>query len=394
MSTGPERPRLALDTRAGFALAGGGLRLGEVPRPRLSTAAFSAAEWRRLAGFYGLVALLHVVGCGLFLHYSARYPALVGLGFAAYLFGLRHAFDADHIAAVDDSARYLMQRGERPLGIGFFFSLGHSSVVLVIALAVAGVSAGLRTQLPALQEIGGLIGAGVSGLFLWLIGLLNLGVLLGLMKLWRQTRAGAHSHAHLDALLARRGLLGRLFGGRLRSALTASWQLYPIGLLFGLGLDSAAEICLLAMSASAATGLPLAAVASLPILFAAGMTAMDTTDGVLMVKAYDWALLNPARRVFYNLATTGLSVLIALAIGTVQLTQMFVALAQPKAPLLAAIADLDLGHLGYAIVALFLFAWLLSLALWKFGRQPAAPTAHAHDHVHEDGRRHSHRHLH
>ena len=377
----------------GEALASAALRFRVVPHATPASAGFSRAEWRRLGGFYGLIALLHLVGCGLFLHYSAQHPALVGLGFAAYLFGLRHAFDADHIAAVDDSARWLMQRGQRPLGIGFFFSLGHSTVVLVLALVAVAASSSLRTQLPALQAAGGLIGAGVSGLFLWLVGLLNLGALLGLLRLWRQRRSHAHDHAHLDALLARRGLFARLFGGRLRGALTASWQLYPVGLLFGLGLDSASEIGLLVMTAGAATDLPLAAAASLPILFAAGMTAMDTSDGVLMVKAYDWALLNPARRVFYNLATTALSVLIALAIGTVQLAQLFVALAQPRSPSLAAIAALDLGELGYAIVALFFVAWLLSAALWKFGRAPAS-TAHAHDHLHEDGTRHWHRHRH
>ncbi len=263
-------------------------------------------QWARIGGFYGVIALLHALGWGLYLHYAARHPALVGLGLAAYLFGLRHAFDADHIAAIDDTVRYMLQKNKHPLGVGFFFSLGHSTIVLGLSVAIAFAATAIKRDLPQLQDLGGVIGAAVSGVFLLLIGLLNLRVLLDILKVWRHAKTGRHSHQHLESLLAQRGLLNRLFGGRLRHLMSHSWQMYPLGLLFGLGFDTASEIGLLAMTAGASAGdLPVPAVLSLPLLFASGMTLMDTTDGVLMCRAYRWALLNPVRKIFYNVTTTG-----------------------------------------------------------------------------------------
>ena len=363
---------------------------------------FTASEWLRLAGFYGFVTLLHLVGWGLYLVHAARYPALVGLGFAAYMFGLRHAFDADHIAAVDDTVRYLLQKGQRPLGIGFFFSLGHSTVVLVLAVAISFAAAAVKHSLPELRVVGGLVGAGVSGVFLWVIGILNLLVLLDILKVWQTAKTGGHSHAHLDQLLQQRGLMNRLFGGRLQKALTHSWQMYPLGLLFGLGFDTASEVGLLAMTAGASTGnLPIGAVLSLPILFAAGMSVMDTTDGVLMSKAYNWAFLNPLRKIFYNLATTSLSIAVALVIGSVELAQVLINLLAVRGRVSDFIVALDFGKLGYVIVGLFLLCWGLSVALWKFGRiearyalqAPDAPT-HGHAHPHDGLEAHSHEHIH
>ena len=360
-------------------------------------ARFSGAEWRRLGGLYGFIAVLHLLGWGLFLHYSAHYLSLVGLGLTAYMFGLRHAFDADHIAAVDDSVRFLLQKGRRPLGIGFFFSLGHSTVVLGLAVAIVFAAAAVKQELPALRNLGGLIGAGVSGTFLWIIGGLNLLVLLDMLKLWRRARSGKHSHDHLEQLLRQRGLLNRLFGGRLQRALTASWQMYPLGLLFGLGFDTASEVGLLGMTASASVGnLPVPAALSLPILFAAGMSLMDTTDGVLMVKAYNWAFVNPLRKVFYNLATTSLSVAVAFLVGGVELAQVLIGMLDLKGAPFDAIAALDFGQLGYAIVGLFLFAWGVSVAWWKLSgleRRHGVPGAHMHWHEHE-GSTHSHQHFH
>ncbi|MGH8192520.1 MAG: HoxN/HupN/NixA family nickel/cobalt transporter [Rhodanobacteraceae bacterium] len=361
---------------------------------------FSAAEWMRLAGYYGCIALLHVSGWGLFLYYSARYPSMVGLGLAAYLFGLRHAFDADHIAAVDDTVRYLMQKKRQPLGVGFFFSLGHSTVVFVLAVAIIFAAATIKHGLPVLQQYGGVIGAMVSGSFLWLIGILNLVLLLDMLRVWKQARAGAHSHTHVEQLLARRGLLNRLFGARLRNFIQRDWQIYPVGVLFGLGFDTASEIGLLAMTAGAATGaLPVGAALALPLLFTAGMTAMDTTDGVLMTKAYNWAFVNPLRKIFYNLTTTTLSIAVALVIGSVELIQVLANSMGWHGGLLGAIVALDFGTLGYVIVGLFLFAWAVSVAVWKLGHfdqhyQPR-PVEHRHEHVHADiNLRHSHRHIH
>jgi nickel/cobalt transporter (NiCoT) family protein len=355
--------------------------------PLSSRVSFSPAEWTRLAGLYGFIGVLHLLGWGLYLHYAGHYPQLVGLGFVAYMFGLRHAFDADHIAAVDDSVRFMLQKGKKPLGVGFFFSLGHSTVVLALAIGIAFAAAAVKTELPFLRNAGAIIGAGVSGTFLWIIGALNLLVLLDILKIWRSARSGTHSHAHLETLLQQRGLLNRLFGGRLTKLMNHSWQMYPLGLLFGLGFDTASEVGLLAMTAGASAGdLPIPAVLCLPVLFAAGMTVMDTTDGVLMSKAYDWAFINPLRKIFYNITTTGLSVAVALLVGSIELSQVLIGMLGLHGQYVDAIAALDFGILGYLIVGLFLLAWGLSVCIWKFGRIEERYTlnlsSHSHDHVH------------
>ena len=361
--------------------------------------AFSRAEWTRLATLYAFIGLLHIVGWGTYLHYAGRYPPLVGLGFVAYMFGLRHAFDADHIAAVDDTVRFMLQKGKKPLSVGFFFSLGHSTVVLALAIGIAFAASAVKMELPQLKNIGAVIGASVSGTFLWIIGILNLFVLLDILKIWQKAKSGAHSHAHLELLLQKRGLLNRLFGGRLQKLMNHSWQMYPLGLLFGLGFDTASEVGLLAMTAGASAGnLPVPAVLCLPLLFAAGMTVMDTTDGVLMCKAYDWAFLNPLRKIFYNITTTGLSVAVALLIGSIELLQVLIATLNLHGPFVDFISGLDFGNLGYLIVGLFLAAWGLSVALWKFGkieqRYSIRHEPHAHPHVHDGGLEHTHDHLH
>lgn len=360
---------------------------------------FSPAEWTRLAVLYGFIGVLHLFGWGLYLHYAGRYPQLVGLGFVAYMFGLRHAFDADHIAAVDDTVRFMLQKGKTPLGVGFFFSLGHSTVVLALAIGIAFASTAVKAELPQLKNTGAIVGAGVSGTFLWIIGILNLLVLLDILQIWRTAKSGTHGHVHLEALLQKRGLLNRLFGGHLQRLMNHSWQMYPLGLLFGLGFDTASEVGLLAMTAGASAGnLPVPAVLCLPVLFAAGMTMMDTTDGVLMSKAYNWAFLNPLRRIFYNITTTGLSVAIALLVGTVELLQVLINALNLQGHYFDAIAALDFGIVGYLIVGMFLLAWGLSVGVWKFGRieerysMQLAP--HSHVHVHKGGVEHSHDHTH
>jgi high-affinity nickel-transport protein len=360
---------------------------------------FTAADWVDLAGLYGFIAILHVAGWWLYLHYATEFPALVGLGLVAYLFGLRHAFDADHIAAIDDTVRYMLQKGRRPLGVGFYFSLGHSTIVLCLAVAIAFAATVVKDGLPELKDLGGLVGATVSGTFLWIIGVLNLLVLLDILGVWKKAKAGTHDHKHLEELLARRGLMNRLFGGRLQKVLNHSWQMYPLGLLFGLGFDTASEVGLLALTAGASAGnLPIPAVLCLPILFAAGMTLMDTTDGVLMSKAYNWAFVNPLRKIFYNLTTTSVSVVVALLIGTIQLAQVVIDVLGLDGSVSNFIAGLDFGALGYVIVGLFLLAWGLSVALWKFRRieqRYGGPAVmHSHPHSHEDGIVHAHRHMH
>ena len=365
---------------------------------------FTRSEWIRLAGFYGFIAFLHLLGWGLYLRYAAHHPALVGLGLAAYMFGLRHAFDADHIAAVDDTVRFLLQKGKKPLGIGFFFSLGHSTIVLLLSIGIAFAALVVKTNLPEWKDVGSLVGASVSGVFLWIIGILNLLVLLDILKVWQQAKLGTHSHAHLEDLLTKRGLINRLFGGRLQKLMNHSWQMYPLGLLFGLGFDTASEVGLLAMTAGASAGdLPIGGVLSLPILFAAGMSVMDTTDGVLMSKAYNWAFLNPLRKIFYNITTTSLSIAVALVIGTIELLQVFIHVLKLKGGLFDSVAGLDFGLLGYFIVGLFVFGWALSVALWKLGHlerrygvatSPGDSAAHVHAHSHDGRGAHSHPHVH
>ncbi|WP_428309429.1 HoxN/HupN/NixA family nickel/cobalt transporter [Hydrocarboniphaga sp.] len=354
--------------------------IGLSPKSLTGFMTFTPGEWARLSGIYGVVAVLHLLGWGLYLHFAAMYPALIGLGFVAYMLGIRHAFDADHIAAVDDSVRFMLQKGKRPLGTGLFFALGHSSVVLILSIVIAFAGVVVKQQLPGMQDVGKIIGTAVSGSFLLIIGVLNLLVLMDILKLWEKARTGAHSHAHLDQLLSQRGLLNRLFGTRLQKVLNHSWQMYPLGLLFGLGFDTASEVAFLGMTAGASAGdLPIGAVLSLPLLFAAGMAIMDTTDGVLMSKAYDWAFLNPVRKIFYNAATTGLSVTVALVIGSIELSQVLIAQLGLHGRLSDFIASLDFGVLGYLIVGLFLLAWCLSVAVWKFGRIGQRFKLDAHD---------------
>lgn len=351
---------------------------------------FTPIEWGRLAGIYGVVIALHAIGWGLFVHYSQRYTAMVGMGLTAYLFGLRHAFDADHIAAVDDTIRYMLQKGKRPLGVGLFFSLGHSTIVFGLAVAIAFTAAAIKRDMPTFQVYGGVIGASVSGVFLWFVGILNLLVLLDLARAWGN--AHSHDHTHIDELLAKRGFMNRIFGNHARKFINHSWQIYPVGVLFGLGFDTASEVGLLALAAGASVGnMPIAAVLSLPVLFAAGMSGMDATDGVLMAKAYHWAFVNPARKLLYNLTTTSLGVLVALVIGTLELAGVLVTLLGLHGGVFDVIHDLDLGQLGYVVVALFLLAWSGSYAWWRWHGGSAALGSHVDVHTHADGVTHFHR---
>jgi nickel/cobalt transporter (NiCoT) family protein len=322
----------------------------------------SRSEWLRLSAFGGAVAFLHVLGWGLFLWYAHANPALAGLGTLAYTFGLRHAFDADHIAAIDNTTRTFLQERKRPLGIGFFFSLGHSSVVLALTAGLAVGAATVKARIPSFQHWGGYVGAGVSGTFLWVIGILNLLVLLDIVRISRELRGGTLDEERLEQRLLDRGLMSRLFLGKVAGRIRASWQMFPLGFLFGLGFDTATEVGLLAISAGVATNhVPFLAVLSLPILFAAGMSLMDTADGAFMSHAYTWAFSNPVRRVYYNLTVTTLSVLVALGIGTIELLQVVGAD-------WSWLDGLDFGTLGYGIVALFVLTWVTAAVIWKVRR--------------------------
>jgi len=326
------------------------------------TTSMTSVSWR-LSGLFGSVALLHLVGWGMMLLLVApRYPVMLGLGGLAYAFGLRHAFDADHISAIDNTTRKLLQDGKKPLGVGFFFSLGHSSVVFLIALAL-----GLATQFVVtnvvsangeLKSLGGLIGTGVSGVFLLLIGILNLIILLDIVRLFRRMKDGEYDRNALEHELVAGGLLTRLFG-RLFKLIRHSWQMYLVGFLFGLGFDTASEISFLAISAGAAAQrIPLYALISLPLIFAAGMSLMDTADGAFMSQAYSWAFSNPVRRVFYNLTITALSVFVALFVGLFELSQLLVQQLDLRGGVWDAIAGMDIGVMGFVIVGAFVVTWV------------------------------------
>ncbi len=339
----------------------------------LFTQAFDPGERRRLAGFFGSVGLLHIVGWGLLLLYGASHPGLLALGGLAYTFGLRHAFDADHIAAIDNTTRKLLQAGKKPVGVGFFFSLGHSTVVFLVAvalgLAVKSIVQGVVGANGELRDIGGAVGTLVSGTFLVVIGIVNLAVLLDIVRVYRRMRRGEYDRESLEMELVAGGLMTRIFG-RLFRVIEQSWQMYPIGFLFGLGFDTASEVALLAISAGAAAqGLPFTAVISLPLIFAAGMSLMDTADGAFMSKAYSWAFASPIRKVFYNLTVTSLSVFVALFVGVVELLQILIDVLKLHGGIFDAIANFDLfGSAGFVIVAAFVLAWGAAFVIYKVRR--------------------------
>ena len=333
---------------------------------------FDRGERARLAGLYAIIAIIHVAGWGLLLLQAHSSPALLGLGGLAYSFGLRHAFDADHIAAIDNTTRKLLQRGKKPVAVGFFFSLGHSTVVLLVALglgfAVKAMVDGAAAEGGPLRNLGGLIGTGVSGVFLLIIGALNLVILLEIIGTYRRMKRGEYDRGALAEHLVSGGVMTRLFS-RLFRLIDHSWQMYPIGFVFGLGFDTASEVALLAISAGAASqGVPFAAVVALPIIFAAGMSLMDTTDGAFMAQAYGWAFSNPIRKVFYNLTVTGLSVFVALFVGGVEVAQLLIQLLKPEGRLFGAIAGLDFANMGFIVVGAFVLAWAVSLAVFRLRR--------------------------
>jgi high-affinity nickel-transport protein len=332
------------------------------------TRALTRAEWGRLAGFAGAVGFLHLLGIGLLLYYAGDHPVLTGLGWTAYLFGLRHAFDADHISAIDNTTRKLMQEGKRPLGVGFFFSLGHSTIVLALATGLALAARTVNSQIPTFQHYGSSIGASVSGTFLWIIGILNLLVLLDIIRIARGLKHEGYDEDELEARLLARGMMNRFFG-RFLGLIRKSWQMYPLGILFGLGFDTASEVGLLALSAGAAAkAVPVGAILALPILFAAGMSLMDTADGAFMSQAYGWAFSNPVRKIYYNITVTSMSVAVALGVGTVELAQVATQRLGLQGGFWAWLGNLDFETMGYGIVGLFVLMWAGSYAIWKTRR--------------------------
>ncbi len=342
----------------------------------------SPAEWRRAGGMAAVITVLHVVGFGLLLivvprHYHLGGRSTFGLatGLTAYTLGMRHAFDADHISAIDNTTRKLMSEGRRPLGVGFFFSLGHSSVVFSLAVLLsAGIRAldtGVANGDSGLHRYTGLIGTSVSGGFLYLIAILNAVILVGIVKVFRDMRSGRYDDAQLEEQLANRGLLNR-FLAPLARRIDTSWKMYPLGFLFGLGFDTATEIALLVLAGTAvAGGLPFWAILSLPVLFAAGMCLLDTIDGSFMNFAYGWAFSKPVRKVYYNIAITGLSVAVAFVIGSLELAQVLSGPLHLTGPVWAYANSFDINRAGFYIVGLFVATWVVALGVWRLGRVEA-----------------------
>jgi nickel/cobalt transporter (NiCoT) family protein len=298
------------------------------------------------------------------------YPVLLGTAFLAYGFGLRHAVDADHIAAIDNVTRTLMQRGERPVAVGFWFSLGHSTVVILASAAVAGAAGTIEHRFPAFRALGGIVGTSVSALFLFAVAAVNLVVFRTVWRAFRAARGGGGRAAAdaLDPLLAQHGLLGRLFRPLFR-LIGASWHMYPLGFLFGLGFDTASEIALLGIAAaSAAKGMAIWSILIFPALFTAGMALVDTSDSVLMVGAYGWAFVKPVRKLYYNLTITLVSVLVAVAVGGIEALGLVAAQWGLDGPFWRVIAALNgnFGGVGYVVIAIFALAWLVSALIYRW----------------------------
>lgn len=360
-------------------------------RLRTAWAALGPGDRRSLFGMTAMVIALHVVGFGALIlliapgHYRIGDGGefTVGIGLLAYTFGLRHAFDADHIAAIDNTTRKLLADREsriaagernprRPLSVGFWFSLGHSTVVFglaaLLALGVRALVGPVEDENSTMQTVLGFIGTSVSGVFLWILGIINLVVLIGIVKVFRDMRTGRYDEAELEDRLNKRGLMNRLLRG-VSGSVRKPWHIYPIGVLFGLGFDTATEVGLLVLAGGmAAFTLPFYCILVLPVLFAAGMSLLDTIDGVFMNAAYGWAFAKPVRKVYYNITITSLSVAVALAIGTVELLGVLAERAHVESGPLGWVASINLDYAGFVIVGLFVAVWAVALLIWRYGR--------------------------
>lgn len=341
---------------------------------------FDRADWISIGAVGAVVLLLHVIGWGVLVfgvapqHITLGSTGVfgVGLGLTAYLLGVRHAFDADHIAVIDNTTRKMVGEGTRSVSAGFWFSLGHSSVVfglaLLLALGVRTLAGPVQDEQSAMLQTLGLIGSLVAGTFLILIGLTNLAAAVGIAKVFRAMRSGEYDEAELERQLDSRGFLARLLA-RVMRRVSKPWHLYPVGFLMGLGFDTASQVTLLVLAAgTAAFTLPWYAMLVLPVLFAAGMSLFDSLDGIFMARAYGWAFLQPVRKVYYNLTVTVLSVIVALVVGVIVLVGLIVERLGITTGPLAVVGSADLEFVGFAIVGLFVLSWAVAVGIWRFGR--------------------------
>lgn len=334
-------------------------------------------EWAKVAAMALTIVVLNVAGWSMLAAASGHFHVSkyevfgFGTGILAYTLGMRHAFDADHIAAIDNTTRKLIQEGKRPLSVGFWFSLGHSTIVFLLAFllnfGIRWLNGAVSNNASALHKWTGIIGTSISGIFLYLIGIINLVVLLSIIKIMREMREGRYDEEELERQLESRGMMNRLLGGFSRK-IDEPWKMYPVGVLFGLGFDTASEVALLVLAGTAVVGgLPFYAVMSLPILFAAGMCLLDTIDGCFMNFAYDWAFAKPIRKVFYNLTITGLSVFVALFIGTIEIVGLIAQETNLSGGLWSFLEGFNINRAGFIIVGIFAATWLVALLVWRVG---------------------------
>lgn len=334
-------------------------------RPRLP---LTSGERARVIALYAVILVATGVGFLAAFLIGQSYPILVGFGAVAYTLGLRHGFDADHIAAIDNTTRKLLHEHKRTATVGTWFSLGHSSVVaamiVVLVLSVNYVAG----QINAFSSVGSIIGSGIAGAFLWLIGLMNVVIVFEIYRIFRGLREGKLDEAHLEEQLNKRGFMNRYFG-RVFKIVREAWQIYPVGVLFGLGFDTASEIALIGISLLAFGGTgapPMWMVLLLPFLFACGMVLVDTTDSVVMTYAYGWAFSRPIRKVYYNLTVTVISIIVALVIGTVELISVVVQALGLTGGVWSVLGNLDLPTIGILIVLIFAGSWILSVAYYRY----------------------------
>jgi high-affinity nickel-transport protein len=348
-------------------------------RPANAKGPLTRAELARLVAMAAVVVALYVAGFTMLSaavphHFRLSRTQLFGLGtgILALTLGMRHAFDADHIAAIDNTTRKLMGERRRPLSVGFFFSLGHSTVVFVLALllnfGIRTLDDQVRNGGSTLHRVTNIVGTGVSALFLYLIAALNVAILVSIVRVFVEIRRGRFDDGELERQLDRRGLMNRLFG-RLARRIDSPWKMYPVGLLFGLGFDTASEVALLVLSGTAvASGLPFYAILSLPILFAAGMSLFDTLDGCFMNFAYGWAFARPIRKVYYNITITALSIGVAFVIGTIELLGLLPSELSLRGAFWRFMAGFNINTAGFFVVGMFAVTWAVSLGIWRFGR--------------------------
>jgi high-affinity nickel-transport protein len=326
---------------------------------------------RRIAGIYAMLFAFNIAAWVWAFVAFHHYPLLMGTSLLAYSFGLRHAVDADHIAAIDNVTRKLMQAGKRPITVGLMFSLGHSTIVVLASAGIAATALALQSRMDGFKEIGGLIGTLVSTLFLFLIALMNLLILRSVVRAFRRVQRGEpYADEDFDILLADRGFLARIFRPLFR-LVTKSWHMYFLGFLFGLGFDTATEVGVLGISAAgAAHGMSVWSILVFPALFTAGMTLIDTTDGILMLGAYGWAFVKPVRKLYYNITITTISVVVAVLVGSIEGLGLLADQLHLTGPFWNVVGSLNdnFGLIGYAVIGVFVGSWLLSTLVYKWKR--------------------------